>query len=137
MKVLVATEGSEHAMKAVERALEMAEKEGAKVTLMSVAYYAGLDVDELSPGIREKLDAQAKDALNKAKAIFDKKGVAAETALEAGIVPANNIIRKATEGKFDMIIMGHRGLTGLSGALMGSTAAKVVSNAPCSVSVIR
>jgi len=137
MKVLVATDGSEHAMKAVKRALEMAEKEGAKVTLMSVAYYAGLDVDEMTPGIRERLDAEAKDALSKAKAIFDKKGITAETALEAGIVPANNIIRKAEEGKFDMIIMGHRGITGLAGSLMGSTAAKVVSNAPCSVSVIR
>ena len=39
MKVLVATDGSEHSMKAVQRGLELAEKQGAQVTLMSVAYY--------------------------------------------------------------------------------------------------
>ena len=39
MKVLVATDGSEHSMKAVQRALEVAEKQGAQVTLMSVAYF--------------------------------------------------------------------------------------------------
>ncbi|HAA03466.1 MAG TPA: universal stress protein, partial [Syntrophobacteraceae bacterium] len=35
MKVLVATDGSEHSLKAVKRALEMAELEGAQVTLMA------------------------------------------------------------------------------------------------------
>lgn len=40
MKVLTATDGSEHSMKAVRRALELAEKEGAEITLMSVAYFS-------------------------------------------------------------------------------------------------
>ncbi|MDP2993443.1 MAG: universal stress protein, partial [Deltaproteobacteria bacterium] len=45
MKVLVATDGSESSMKAVKRALELAEKEGADITLMSVAYYSKDDFD--------------------------------------------------------------------------------------------
>lgn len=137
MKVLVATDGSENSLKAVKRALELAEKEGAKVTLMSVGYYFGDGFDDLAPNIQEKLEDQAKDAMKKAKAIFDKKGIAVETVVEMGIVPANNIIRKSKEGKFDRIIMGSTGLTGLSRALMGSTASKVVQYAPCSVSIIR
>lgn len=137
MKVLVATDGSEQSMKAVRRALELAEKEGAKVTLMSVAYYSKDDFDDMPPNIQDKLEDQAAAALKKAKVIFDEKGIAVETELQAGFVPANNIIRKAEEGKFDRIIMGSTGLTGLSRALMGSTAAKVVANAPCSVSIIR
>lgn len=138
MKVLVATDGSENSLKAVRRALELAEeKEGAKVTLMSVAYYSKDDFDEMPPNIQDKLEDQAAAALKKAKAIFDEKGIAVETILEAGVVPANNIIKKAKDGKFNLIIMGSTGLTGLERALMGSTAAKVVANAPCSVSIIR
>jgi nucleotide-binding universal stress UspA family protein len=138
MKVLVATDGSEQSMKAVKRALELAEKEGAKVTLMSVAFYSdAVGVDEWPPGIQEKLDFQAKDAIDKAKELFDKKGVAVETVIEAGIVPANNIIRKAKDGNFDRIIMGSTGRTGILRALMGSTASKVVEYAHCSVSIIR
>jgi nucleotide-binding universal stress UspA family protein len=137
MKVLVATDGSENSMKAVKRALELAEKEGAKVTLMSVGYYFGDGFDDLAPNIQEKLEDEAKSAMKKTKALFDKKGIAVETVVEMGIVPANNIIRKSKEGKFDLILMGSTGLTGLSRALMGSTASKVVQYAPCSVSIIR
>lgn len=136
MKVLVATDGSEHSMKAVQRALEMAEKQGAQVTLMSVAYYVG-DFDEMPPYVQEKLEAEARAALKKSKAVFDQKGIKVETALEAGMVPANNIISMAEKGKFDRIIMGSTGLSGLGRIFMGSTAAKVVAHAPCEVTVVR
>ncbi len=136
MKVLVATDGSEHSMKAVQRALEMAEKQGAQVTLMSVAYYVG-DFDEMPPYVQEKLEAEARAALKKSKAVFDQKGINVETALEAGMVPANNIISMAEKGKFDRIIMGSTGLSGLGRVFMGSTAAKVVAHAPCEVTVVR
>ena len=136
MKVLVATDGSEHSMKAVQRALEMAEKQGAQVTLLSVAYYVG-DFDEMPPYVQEKLEAEARAALKKSKAVFDQKGIKVETALEAGMVPANNIISMAEKGKFDRIIMGSTGLSGLGRIFMGSTAAKVVAHAPCEVTVVR
>jgi nucleotide-binding universal stress UspA family protein len=134
MKVLVATDGSEQAMKAVQRGLEMAEQ-GAEVTLMSVAYYA--DMDATFFNIQEKLEKEAKANLEKAKAVFDAKGIKVETILEAGMVPANNIIRRVTEDKFDRLIMGSTGKSGFSLALMGSTAAKVVAHAPCEVTIVR
>lgn len=137
MRVLVATDGSENSMKAVERALELAEKEGAQVTIMSVAYYSREDLDEMPMNIQDKLDADARNALMKAKAVFDAKGVPVETVLQAGFVPANNIIRQAEEGKYDKIILGSTGISGFKRILMGSTAGKVVANAPCSVLVIR
>jgi nucleotide-binding universal stress UspA family protein len=137
MKILVATDGSAHSMKAVDRALELAEKQGALVTLMSVAYYDRGDLDEMPPFVQDKLDAEAKAALSKAKALFDAKGIKVETVLVTGLVPANLIIRKATEDKFDRIILGSTGMTGLEKVLMGSTAAKVVAHAPCEVTVVR
>jgi len=137
MKVLVATDGSEQSMKAVQRGVELVERLGAKVTLMSVSYYAKDDFDDMPPYVQDKLEAEAAAALNKAKAVFDAKNIPVELVLEAGLVPANNIIRRAEEGKFDRIILGSTGLTGLKRALMGSTAAKVVANAPCEVTVVR
>ena len=137
MKVLVATDGSVHSMKAVSRAVELAEKEGAKITLMSVAYFSKGDFDDMPPSIQEKLEKQAKDALNSAKTVFEGKGIKFDTILETGVVPANNIIRRAKEDKFDLILMGRTGLTGFERAMTGSTAAKVVAHAPCSVSIIQ
>jgi len=137
MKVLVATDGSEHSMKAVARALELAEKQGAQVTLMSVAYYGADYLEEMPPNIREKLEDEAKGALKKAKALFDAKNMPVETVLVTGLVPANLIIQKAQEGKFDRIILGSTGMSALDKVLMGSTAAKVVAHAPCEVTIVR
>ena len=137
MKVLVATDGSEHSMKAVQRALELAEKQGAQVTLMSVAYYGADYLEGMPPNIKDKLEDEARSALKKAKALFDAKNLPVETVLEAGLVPANLIIRKAQEGNFDRIVIGSTGLNALERILMGSTAAKVVAHAPCEVTVVR
>jgi nucleotide-binding universal stress UspA family protein len=137
MKVLVPTDGSAHAMKAVEQAIELAEKQGAEVTLLSVAYYERGDFEEMPPYVQDKLEAEARVALNKAKAAFDARGLKAETVLLTGLVPANLIIRRAQEGKFDRIIMGSTGMNVLEKVLMGSTAAKVVAHAPCEVTIVR
>jgi nucleotide-binding universal stress UspA family protein len=137
MKVLVATDGSEHSMKAVKRALELAEKQGAEVTLMSVAYYARDFLDEMPLNIQDKLEAEAAAALKKGKALFDEKNLKVDVVLEAGLVPANNIMRRAQDGKFDRIIIGSTGMNALERVLMGSTAAKVVAHAPCEVTVVR
>ena len=137
MKVLVATDGSEHSMKALKRAMELAEKEGAEITLLSVAYFSREDLDEIPLNVQEKLESQAATALKKAKALFNEKGIQVEAVLEAGYVPANNIITQAESGKFDLILLGSTGHSGFRRLLIGSTAAKVVANAPCSVAVIR
>ena len=137
MKVLVATDGSAHSMKAVQRALELAETQGAQVTLMSVAYFGADYLAEMPPNIREKLEDEARGALKKAKALFDAKNLPVETVMQAGLVPANLIIAKAQDGKFDRIVIGSTGQNALERILMGSTAAKVVAHAPCEVTVVR
>jgi nucleotide-binding universal stress UspA family protein len=140
MKVLVATDGSEHSMKAVRWALDLAQKGDAKVTLLAVALFTkdlGGMMYEMPPGMQEKIERAAQEDLNKAAALFSKHGVPVETKLEVGQVPANNIIDAAEQGGFDLIVMGSTGVTGLKRALMGSTASKVVAHAPCSVTIIR
>ena len=137
MKVLVATDGSERAMKAVRKSLELAEKEGADITLLSVAYYFMSEVDEMPVDIQEALDSESRTAIEKAKALFDEKGVKVITLLEKGLVPANVILEVAEEGKFDHILLGSTGKTGIKRYLIGSTATKVVAHAPCSVTVLR
>ena len=137
MKVLVATDGSEHSMKAVQRGLELAETQGAQVTLMSVAYYVRGLSEGMPPNIQDKLEDEARAALKKGKALFDAKNLPVETVMEAGLVPANLIIAKAQDGKFDRIVIGSTGQNALERILMGSTAAKVVAHAPCEVTVVR
>jgi nucleotide-binding universal stress UspA family protein len=136
MKVLVPIDNSEHSRKAVQRALELAEKQGAGITLMTVTPLATTFLDEM-PDVREKLAVEFQGWLDKAKAIFEAKGIKVAAILEEGLVPANNIIKRAEEDKFDRIVMGSTGTSGLTRILMGSTATKVVANAPCEVTIVR
>jgi nucleotide-binding universal stress UspA family protein len=137
MKVLVPTDGSERSTKAVEMALKMAEKEGAEVTLLSVAHYATGDFEALPADLQIRFELVAKNALDKAKAMFDQKGIKVSTRLEYGLTPGNNIIQLAEGGGFDQVILGSTGSTGLSRLFMGSTASKVAQHAPCTVTIVK
>ena len=74
----------------------------------------------MPPNIQDKLEDEARAALKKSKALFDAKNLPVETVLEAGLVPANLIITKAQDGKFDRIIIGSTGMNALERILMGS-----------------
>jgi nucleotide-binding universal stress UspA family protein len=51
--------------------------------------------------------------------------------------PPEEIIRLANIYKSDLIVMGSRGLTGLNRILQGSVSSQVVSEAPCSIMVVK
>jgi nucleotide-binding universal stress UspA family protein len=71
-----------------------------------------------------KVDAQAAGAM----------GV--ETRLLQGFTAAE-IVRFAQEGGFDLIVMGTHGRRGVSRALLGSVAARVVQTAECPVLTVK
>ena len=69
--------------------------------------------------IQDKLEDEARAALKKAKAVFDAKNLPVETVMEAGLVPANLIIAKAQDGKFDRIVIGSTGQNALEKDIHG------------------
>jgi nucleotide-binding universal stress UspA family protein len=65
-----------------------------------------------------------------------------EAGLEAKLLlcegdPAEEILRVAKDGGYDLIVVGHRGLSPVKAFLLGSVSNQVVSHAPCSVLVVR
>ena len=72
----------------------------------------------------------------KPKAILMQANVKAELLLWEGDL-ADEILRAAREEGFDLIVVGHRGLSPLKAFLLGSVSNRVVSHAPCSVLVVR
>ena len=57
--------------------------------------------------------------------------------VETSISAADAIIRYAQEKDVDLIVVGTKGRSGMSKALLGSVASKVVTYSPCSVLVVR
>lgn len=136
MKVLVPVDNSEFALKALAKAIDMAKQEGAELTVMSVALEFQ-DVEEIPISYAEKFKDQARRAVNNACEVAENAGLKPQTRIEVGASPADNIVKYAEESKTDLIVMGHRGMTGLGRFLVGSVAGRVVAHAPCSVLVVR
>ncbi|MBW2057719.1 MAG: universal stress protein [Deltaproteobacteria bacterium] len=127
-KLLVATDGSDHAKKAIEYACDFGSKYGASIDVIHVVSPPPIVYSEAS---FEPLVDYAKRAgrtiLEEAEKTIRRKGVEqVETFLAEGD-PAQEIIRHARENHVDMIFLGSRG-AGRIGALMLGTVSHKVCN---------
>jgi nucleotide-binding universal stress UspA family protein len=139
MNILLALDQSKFSGKVLDTAVDLAKRCGARLTILSVAvqFHDDYDFGEEAAHVDEKLVAKAKANVEQAKATAAAQGVMAEVVVETGVSPEDNIIKFAEEHQTDMLVMGHRGRTGLSRFLIGSVAGKVVAHAPCSVLVVK
>jgi nucleotide-binding universal stress UspA family protein len=142
-RILVAVDGSEHALKAVDFAVDLAQKYGAELVVVSI--YRPLKVpDSTHSLVRARATAQsagdlkalAKEVVDEAVERADKLGVPASGLVERGH-PARTIVETAEKVDADVIVLGSRGLGDIGGMLLGSVSHKVSSLAKCSVVIIK
>ncbi len=139
-KILVPTDGSENAMKAVKAAIKFAETvPDAKYSIVYIFSDASSTVFYpywVSNDVYEKARTQASEAaVREAEEAFEKAKLEFNTIFASGD-PGNEIVELAKEEEFDLIIMGTRGATGFNAWVPGSVAQKVVSWAPCPVLLV-
>ena len=136
--ILLALDFSPEADTVLERALELARQNDARLSVIHVveytsAMYAGdiplpedIDIDQnLAEQAREKL-----------RALIDQREISdTTTKVEIG-VPKREIVRLAEETQADLIVIGSHGRHGLQ-LLLGSTANGVLHLAKCDVLAVR
>jgi nucleotide-binding universal stress UspA family protein len=137
-RILLAVDGSEHALHSAHVAADLARTVNAKEFRIVVAYdfippYLG------EPNVQYAIDGRIEEANKIVQKAIDAVGelpceIHTEL-LEAS--PAEAIINVATVRNSDVIVMGSRGHGTLAGLLLGSTSQKVVAHAPCPVLVVR
>lgn len=143
-KILLPLDGSEHSLRALEIAVQMAKKFDGKITLIHV--YPGVWQTYVIPVISPEpptLSEIGEAAHNAGVAILadgekkvEAEGVEVETLLRGGHT-VEEIIKAGREGEFDLIVMGARGLSGIKELVLGSVSAGVISHACCPVLVVR
>lgn len=84
----------------------------------------------------QELERTAREQLARLTAELQKKRVTVRTLLQVGTA-SQVIVDTAKKLKADLIVMSTHGRTGLSHALIGSVAEKVVRNASCPVLTVR
>jgi nucleotide-binding universal stress UspA family protein len=139
-KILVPVDGSENSFRALEHAIFLSTKiEGAQTTVTYIIE-ARPSVYIYSPKVMEKVRADYKSEsakiLERCKDMANKSGINIHTVLIEGD-PASKIIRYSEMEKFEIIIIGSRGMGQLKEMILGSVSNKVLHHAKCSVMVIR
>lgn len=137
-RVLFATDFSAASARAWNQALDIARANRAALRIVHVVSplaqaqsvrwaYRELEAETLADAKKRMLAL-----LRRARAV----GVRASELYSRG-TPHEGILRAARSHKADLIVIGTHGRTGLSGALLGSVAARVVATAPCPVMTVR
>jgi nucleotide-binding universal stress UspA family protein len=137
-KILLAYDGSEGANKALEAAVELAQLHQGKIWALAVEEnlpHVIATVGEFQD-TKEQANEKFGKLLQAARTRAEQAGIELKTIIRAGH-PAQTILSMAREGEFDVILVGHSGLSGVWAAFLGTTAEKVSRHAPCSVLIVR
>ncbi|HTO10426.1 MAG TPA: universal stress protein [Candidatus Binatia bacterium] len=137
-RIVHASDFSPASRPAFRKAVELAKGTGAQLLIVHVlpvvpilpdAYIAASTYDTLLRG----QETAARRDLNRLVARAKAAGARASGVLLDFGVPAARIARLARARRADLIVMGTHGRTGLTRALLGSVAARVLTVATCPV----
>jgi nucleotide-binding universal stress UspA family protein len=138
--IVVGTDGSESALKAVEQAAEIAAALSAR--LIMVCAYHPLTAKEQSilaatVGPTSMYQVAGTDAAEAALASAERRAAAGGASNAVGLLvkgdPGQALLTTAEENAADLIVVGNRGINTLSGRLLGSVPSDVSQRAPCDV----
>lgn len=119
-RIIVGTDGSPTAAKAVARAVEVAESTGATLTIMTAG--------KLGRG-QEIVDAAAAD--------HSGSSVTIDTVVVDGD-PVSAIIDTAESGGYDLVVVGNKGMTGVTRYFrLGAVPNKLSHHLPTSLLIVR
>ena len=157
-QVLVPTDGSENAERAVRFSAQVADRrQKAEVTVVYVhlqvppAAHLGASVLEPEQPLQEvrplydESDSEellhARDIVDRAVAEIKSLVTSPDVTVSGRVVVDNRVdqgvLRVADEIKADIIVMGTRGLSTLRGAIMGSVSHALIEKATCPVLIVK
>ncbi|MCZ8238090.1 MAG: universal stress protein [Leptospiraceae bacterium] len=137
-KILIPIDGSESSKRALEFGIAIAKAANAKVTVLEViedfgplpGYY-----DAAPPG-KDRVKWISEQRFEKVHTILDDSSIQWTRTIKEGYA-ADEILKVSEDGKFDLIVIGSRGMGAVGRFLVGSVSDRVVHHAHCSVTVVR
>ena len=144
-KILLCTDGSNHALEAARATVELAQKFGSEVVLLNVfnpaivpVPFVGLPEASVFTATNmgcyaEQVQEEIETATGK---VLAEGGVGYRARRELGH-PVDRIVSIAQDEKADLIVMGSRGMGAWQSYLLGSVSDGVIHHAHCPVLIIK
>jgi len=123
IRILVGFDASSQSRKALNEAITIGQKFSGFIKVISV----------YGRGYQEK----AETSVIEVKETLKREKVDYEVEIIQGSNPAKILETTAKDEKFDLIVIGSRGLGNTASMLLGSVSRQIVSNAQCNVLVVK
>jgi nucleotide-binding universal stress UspA family protein len=139
-RIIVATDGSTGANRALDAAAKLAKAAASELVILTIGgTMSGEDLRKLAStdgDLTKALETAANEILSRARKRAHRCGVSAVRVQAGWGDPAEAIIDTVQREKADILVVGRRGRSRLSGLLLGSVSQKLTSLAPCAVMVV-
>jgi len=146
--ILVGVDGSENSDRALDFALDLAEKFNSSILILNVSESLAMSAVPqesttfptsgstaiFGKDLRKIHEEILSRSVAHAKAV--KPNLAVSSMLKEGD-PALEIVNTAKEGSFDAVVVGHKGSGRMKELFLGSISEKVAHMAPCPVIIVR
>jgi len=123
MRILVGIDGSDHSLWALMEAINIAKQFSGFLKVITV-YDRGKD-------------EEAEKSRQKTMQYLENESISYDFAIILGSNPPRALVDTAANEKFDLIVVGSRGLGSAASFLLGSISKKVVTDASCDVLVVK
>lgn len=138
-RIVVGIDGSDHARRALQHAVEEAQRRGARLDVVHTyqipIYWGPAGYGAPIPGVStEEAERAAHEVIDQCLGHEVPADVEVERIVTHG--PPAQALLEVAEGA-DLLVVGSRGLGGFRGLLLGSTSQQVITHAPCPVLVVR
>lgn len=145
--ILLAVDGSKHAMRAAVAAIELAQRYDSELEVITVVKKPSaeiseqlrhyMEVENVPATLEEMIDRRSREILDQVEEHARKKGLAKIRKVAKPGQPARAIVAHAKQAGADLIVLGSRGLGDIEGMLLGSVSHKVSALAECSCLTVR
>lgn len=135
--IVVALDESELSERVIQTLSELQLQPASKIILSHVISSTGSDLEMAADQPHSKSEDVPYRQIEKQMQSYQANlGCQSEIEIVTGD-PAEEIIRLANIHRAELIVIGSRGLKGLNRILQGSVSSQVVTDAPCSVLVVK
>lgn len=136
-RILAATDGSEHAGRAVKAAADLARAFSAQLTVMAAAYIPPMYKVDMNDELQMSVRDSTQRILDEARDDITGMSIKPEFVLTSDQAPAAAVIEQARDRGCDLVVLGRRGLHAGDERPLGAISDAVLRGAGCSVMLVQ
>ncbi len=134
--ILIAWDGSRHARRALSEAIDIAQTQGSRLTLLTVAAPIHVWAAPYVPPVPEDELARAAERIAEEGEALVPVGIPVSSRTAAGS-PGPELLKRVEAAGHDLIVMGSRGRGAVRSAVLGSVSHYVLNHARVPVLIVR